>query len=225
MFGQNVTAIVQSGNLLKVSGARPSDGQFEIQRTWGLTDPDSLIGSTYANKTQFVYGVNDWDSSKTTGTSGFYAGLYGRNSQFRLLITDNNVSSYSAYLNVTQMGLGLRQLQLQAPTPYPSGIAKKYELHLYDFAFEGTVFGARRYSFEFKVLYDSLIVLESMTGTTRNEVRGYIDYIDWCLDPYSLLQPVGVGLTPPGYIELNEFSFQINGDDSCTPTSPPIPPI
>jgi hypothetical protein len=137
-------------------------------------------------------------------------------------VTDNNVSSYSAALSYTPASGNVFQITLQSITPYPAGIAKKYELHLYDFAFEAVIQGARRYSFEFKVLYDSLIVLESMTGTTRNQVRGLIDYIDWCLDPYSMVNGI-VGSSPAGYIDIDEFSFQINGDDSCSP--PPVPPV
>lgn len=220
MFGSE-TAIVQSGNLVRFSGPRPSDGQFAAVRTWGLTDPDSLIGSTYANRTQFVYDLSSWENGGAAG-NGFYLGLIGRNTNFRLLVVDNNVSSYSAFLTYTPASGNVFQIPLQSITPYPAGIAKKYELHLYDFTFESVVQGARRYSFEFKVLYDSLIVLESMTGTTRNQVRGLIDYIDWCLDPYSMVNGI-VGSSPAGYIDMDEFSFQINGDDSCSP--PPVPPV
>ena len=220
-FYGNETAIVQSGNLLRLSGPN-SSGQAQFNRTWGLSNPDSLIGSTYANKTEFNYGINDWVSNSIIGTSGFYLGFIGRNSEFRILIADNNSSAYSPYLNYTAVGVGFRQVSLPAITPYPSAIAKRYSFQMYDFAFIGTVFGARRYSFEFKVLYDSTVVLESLTGTTRNEIKGYIDFIDWCLDPYSAVDAI-VNPSPPGYIELDEFSFYINGNNSCTPTPPPAP--
>jgi len=225
-------AIVLSGGNLEITNATgypPSvnPSTWTISRGWGVDGNQNtlaLIGSTYANSTLNKVVVQNWDNG---GKSSSAVVIWqGSGTGLNNLIATDNGSSYSLYWQWREFGSAstsppTNNSQLISSPTYGTGLHKEYEIKLWDAAFEGfkSFVSANQYSFEWQVSIAGSVVIESITGTTRNYSRMFIGGANWCSFPFMAMIATN-GTT----LEVSEWDVSVNGDKSCLPTPPPPPP-
>lgn len=220
-YTPDTDAVVATGNLLEISKFNPT-GQtvFGISKGWGVSSQSDLHTSGYSNRSIFGWTVDSWDRDGDS-TNNILFGLRGYY-QMSIYIVESG-SSFTPYFEITNR---VSEVQQYIPMPsmsHPSGLLSKFEIELYDGVDEGVVSGqtgTTASSFEWKVKIDDLIVLESMTGTTRNYEKTLFGTTDWCELPKAFVDVNNSSTAADPTLTLSEWRISIAGDDGCVPSTP-----
>ena len=220
-YTPDTDAVVTAGDLLEITKFNPT-GQtvFGISKGWGVGSQSDLHGGTYSDKSVFGWTIDSWDRDGDT-TQNILMGVRGYY-QSSIYIVENG-SSFTPYFEITRQSNGVQQYIPMPSMSHPSGLIAKFEIELYDGVDEGAiggVSGATKSSFEWKVKIDDLIVLESMTGATRNYEKTLLGTTDWCGLPASFIDVNNNSTASDPTLTLSEWRISIAGDDGCVPAIP-----
>ena len=187
-------AFIPSCNLEVITGdlakLRPrysdgSSGLLNMRKHFSAGDQSAFLGSTYADRNSMTYEITDWfkDTDPTT-VHEITLSSYFEN-QFKITETNSNVFSGAVVITSAD-----DFLQDNIPFTLTGGIEQAFTLNFWDGVDEGDYGGATGVtlsSFEWEFQVAGVVVVESLTGETRNHPRMLVGSSNWCSEISAIL--------------------------------------
>lgn len=226
----NTVATQNSSGQLEISSSVSGDSdRHGIIRRWGVSgqgdSPDFTSGYANATSLEFDLVSFDWASGFNNPSLSAYIGLDPNGSVgFRPTIEfDSTFSNNQTRYRATFLYVGGSALVAQTGfnnSGDTSAIEGTYKIEIYDGAI---VSGS--YKFEWKVWFGGSVVVESLTGATRNYAALTFDCGDgldnWCALPrVQFYNYIVAGGKEHPTITLDNIKLAVNGDTTCHSGAP-----
>lgn len=126
-------------------------------------------------------------------------------------------------------------VELQVDIPFSGTVTKAYYLHtytleIYDYLQQTGSDSVSRATWQWKVKEDGSTLMESHNGTSQLHARFAAAPppvgvgTSWCTNPVIRVTHQGFSF-PSTSMEFDNLKLNVNGDESCSPPPPPVPPV
>ena len=187
----------------------------------------------YSNRTSLEIDIVDVDSvTDSLGITILPRGLpFGLDKQFiAFAVQYVNTGNYRKRLSYTDVD----NVELQVDIPFSGTVTKAYYLHtytleIYDYLQQTGSDSVSRATWQWKVKEDGNTLMESHDGTTQLHARfaaapPTVVETSWCTKPLIRVFHSGFNFFANS-MEFDNLKLNVNGDESCSPPPPTVPPV